>query len=482
MTTHDHRAARRIARRVVRFIEDRRLIPAGGTALLAVSGGPDSLALLHILARTRQQHGAALVAAYIDHGIRPAEEIEADRSFVAEQAMALDVPFVWTRVEPQSSGRRSPEEAARLGRYMALARLATQTGAAVVATGHTRSDQAETVILRLLRGSGLRGLAAMSPVAPWPVPWQRPPALVRPLLMLDRPEVEEYCDALGLAPRHDPENHNPRYLRNRVRAEILPALRAANAHIERVLARVADEAREWQAIVGEATGTFVAGETGHSRPLSLDADLLAREDPVARQARLRALLRAALPDRAAPSRAHLAALDRLVLGSNGKGVDLPGGLRARRHAGALVIERHRPDGARPAAVGPDRPVPVPGMLTLPGWRISTVLTDVHAGRWRAHDPWTVLLAPEAVSGLTVGPRRPGDRIELAGMQGRKRVQDLFVDCKVAREERGSWPVFRTERGVVWVAGLRAATWVSATGSEAVEVRVERVGSTAPNAS
>jgi tRNA(Ile)-lysidine synthase len=481
MTTHDQRAARRTERRVVRFIEERRLIPPGSTVLLAVSGGPDSLALLHLLARTRQQHGAALVAAYVDHGIRPADEIEADRSFVAQQATALDVPFVWSRVVPETDRRRSPEEAARLGRYRALARLATETGADAVATGHTRSDQAETVILRLVRGSGLRGLAAMAPAAPWPVRGERPPPLVRPLLALDRAEVEHYCAVLGLVPRHDPENDNPRYLRNRVRAEILPVLRASNPRIERVLARLADEARDWQATVEGAAAPALDHETDRGRSLSLDADELAGENAVTRLAQLRALLRAALPDRAAPSRAHLAALDRLLLGPSGKGVDLPDGLRAQRRGGELVIERHRPEDARPAILGPERPVPMPGELLIPGWRVSTARTDIHAGRWTAHDRWTVLLAPEAVSSLAVGPRRPGDRIELARMQGRKRVQDLFVDCKVARAERDTWPVFRSDRGIVWVAGLRVAAWAAATGGEAIEVRVERAGPIAPGA-
>jgi tRNA(Ile)-lysidine synthetase-like protein len=322
----------------------------------------------------------------------------------------------------------------------------------------------------------------MAPVAPWPVPWQAPPALLRPLLVLDRAETELYCDALGLVPRHDPENLNPRYLRNRIRAEILPALRAVNPRIETVMARLADEARDWHVRLDESALPLPAGAVAADRPQSLDAAALAREDPVARLSRLRALLQDALPDRAAPSREHLLALDRLVLGPEGKGIDLPRGLRAQRRAGALTVQRRR-DTVPVAGLGLDRPVPVPGELSLPGWRISSILTDVHTGRWSLRDPWTALLAPEAAAALTVGPRRPGDRIELAGMQGRKRVQDLFVDSKVAREERDAWPVFRTERGVVWVAGLRVAAWAGAQGSHAVEVRVERSagGSMAPSA-
>src|SRR5215207_5101445 len=144
MDRDDERAARRIERRVLRFVEQQALLPPGETVVLAVSGGPDSLAMLYILARLRDRLGVALAAAYVDHGIRPADEVEEERRFVAAAATALDVPFLQARAELPSPGRHSLEQAAREGRYRALARLAAEAGAARVATGHTRSDQAET--------------------------------------------------------------------------------------------------------------------------------------------------------------------------------------------------------------------------------------------------------------------------------------------------------------------------------------------------
>src|SRR5262249_52397830 len=157
MNADDTRLARRIERRVLRFIDEERLLAEGAGVLLAVSGGQDSLALLHLLARLGPRLGLTLAVAYVDHGIRPAAAVQAERRFVAEQAAALALPFLRARSGP-GGGRGSPEEAARRGRYAALARLAPEAGATHVATGHTRSDQAETVLLRLLRGAGLRGL------------------------------------------------------------------------------------------------------------------------------------------------------------------------------------------------------------------------------------------------------------------------------------------------------------------------------------
>ena len=474
MTADDQRLARRIERRVLRFIEANVPVRSGEPLLLAVSGGPDSLALLHIIAGLRPRLGVNLVAAYIDHRIRPASETEADRSFVASEARRLEMTFVSGYLSGGAAAtRRSPEEAARQGRYRALGQLARESGARLVATGHTRTDQAETVLLRLLRGTGLRGLAAMAPVAAWPVPGAAHLALIRPLLTLDRKETIHYCAALGLSPRGDPENNNPRYLRNRVRASVLPELRALNPKTDAVLARLAEEAQAWREAIGDASP---AAEQSREAPrpctLDLDTTMLRSWDPAARLAALRSALQTAVPGRPAPSRAHLTALDTLVGGPSGRSIDLPRGVRAWREGDLLRIgSDHSVD--RPA-LGDDLAVPAPGELRLPGWLVRTSLVSFTVAGGEDPRPWAALLNPAAIGGLTVGRRRPDDRIALGGMTGRKRLQDLFVDAKVPRGERDTRPVFRTERGVVWVAGLRVAGWAAAQGEPAVRVEVERV--------
>lgn len=186
-----------VERRVLRLIRQHHLIPPGSTVLLAVSGGADSLALVQILARLQDRVSATLHVAYVDHGLRAVAALEAERAFVAEIAASLGIEFHGVRVATDTV-KRSPEDAARTGRYHALARLAGALGAERVATGHTRSDQAETVLLRLLRGAGIAGLAAMVPDAPWPVPDVVSPRLLRPLLGLSRAETASYLSLIHI--------------------------------------------------------------------------------------------------------------------------------------------------------------------------------------------------------------------------------------------------------------------------------------------
>ena len=470
MTTEQQQIARRLERRVLHFIRDHIRLPAEGPLLLAVSGGPDSLAQLHILATLRRRLGLELAAAYIDHGLRPPDEIEAERSFVDSQARALDVRFLSAKARAEAGPRRSPEDAARRGRYRALSALAAEAGARAVATGHTRTDQAETVLLRLLRSSGLRGLAAMAPESAWPVRVDGAPRLLRPLLALDREETVAYCRALGLTPRTDSENENPRYLRNRVRGEVLPLLRSLNPRVEQALTNLAAEAREFS---GRSEGdvarpVWADDDDGHTR-IQVGVPELRRLSRPQRLAQLRAALEVALPGRPAPARAHLLALEQLALGPRGRRLALPDGLQAWRAGDHLLIGDDGP--ASVSALGPDRPVPIPGALALPGWTVTSEL--VAEGRCVAPlDTWTVVLDAPAVAGLVVGERRPGDRIELVGMSGRKRLQDLFVDEGVPRWRRPGWPVFRTARGVAWVAGFRPARWAAAGIGPAVVLRVQ----------
>jgi tRNA(Ile)-lysidine synthase len=435
------------------------LFPGGERVLLAVSGGADSLALLGIIARLAPPLGVKLQATYVDHRLRPGAEIAADIETVGEIAAVLGVAFAPCRVSGRlTEGGHSPEESARRARYRALAREALRTDATTVATGHTRSDQAETVLLRLLRGSGLRGLGAMAPRAAWPHDGSAAvrPALIRPLLELTRDETAAYCRARGFEPRHDSENDNPRYLRNRLRHELLPQLRELNPAIEDALARLADEVRGHELVAADEGETPAVRVAWDGRPLVLDTRALRGLPESVRRAVLRAALQSVLPAQPAPARAHLEALDHLLALDRAAEAYLPQGLRARTEGTRLVIGGERP--RRP--VLPDVPVSVPGVVRLPGWRVraETGTSDEDS----CHDGWSVVLKAEISEGLTVGARRPGDRIDVGS--GHRRLQDVLVDAKVPRWQRDQLPVFRTRQGVVWVAGVRAASWAIAAAS------------------
>ena len=246
------------------FVTENELWRPGAILLVAVSGGPDSLSLLHILHTLAPEQALQLHAAHLDHQLRP--DSGADARFVAEICAAWGLPVtIATRDVGQFAAVYGGEEAAaRAVRYGFLRSVALATGVDAVVTGHNADDQAETVLQRLLRGAGPGGLAGMRPSLPFarwchigiPEPEQpllppSGPGLVRPLLATGRDAVERYCREQRLIPRHDPTNELPKYLRNRVRGYILPELKAYNANIVATLGRTARICADEDALLSE---------------------------------------------------------------------------------------------------------------------------------------------------------------------------------------------------------------------------------------
>ena len=228
----------------------------GERVVVACSGGPDSTALLDALARLAPPRRWTLVAAHVDHGLRPGSDREAER--VAAQALRLGVDFAALTVEV--AGRGSLQDLARRARHDALRGLAGKTGASAIALGHTADDQAETVLMRLLGGGGPAALAAMAP---------RDGALARPLLRLWRDDTVAYCAALGLDVLDDPSNSDPRHLRSRVRHEVLPALESVFPGARRRLVVLADRERERRpGPVGDSVATVAVAPRRPPRPYS----------------------------------------------------------------------------------------------------------------------------------------------------------------------------------------------------------------------
>lgn len=217
--------------RVRRTIRERRLLGRRDRVLVAVSGGPDSTAMLDVLARLRRELELELMAASVNHGLRP--EAEAEIALASAQASRLGVPFHELRVHIES--RSSLQAHARTARYAALLDLARRSGAARIAVGHTRDDQAETVVARLLRGSGPRGLAGIAP--------KRADGVIRPLIDATRSEVRTWNEGHGLVFASDPSNENHSFERVRIRRELLPRLEEESPAIVSHLAHVADDMR-----------------------------------------------------------------------------------------------------------------------------------------------------------------------------------------------------------------------------------------------
>ena len=245
--------------------------------VVAASGGPDSTAVLVAVART-SEHRPDIVAACFDHRMRAAGETAADRSFVEGLVARLGVQLAAGRARQRPVSSQGPEAAAREARYRWLSRVCDEAGATTCVTGHTLDDQAETVMLRLVRGATLAGVAGMGQVSPWPVSSgrrrrARPLTVVRPLLGIRREEVLRYLVALGIEARHDPSNDLLTFDRNRIRHRVLPELRVLNPRVDESLARFSVQARADELALSEEAGrvlTRLRHPSTGSRTMILD--------------------------------------------------------------------------------------------------------------------------------------------------------------------------------------------------------------------
>jgi tRNA(Ile)-lysidine synthase len=306
---------------VRRTIEERALIPRGSRVLCACSGGPDSAALLFTLARLGPELSFELEAASVDHGLRA--DAARDVAIAAEQCAVVGVRFHALQVAVDR--RPSLQAQARAARYAALLRLASERSAARVAVGHTRDDQAETVLLRLIRGTGLHGLGAIDP--------NRQDGVIRPLIDCDRADVHQLAREQFREIADDASNSDLRFERVRIRAHVMPLLIAENPQLVRHLGALADEAREYRAPLEDAARALLDEAAVGLEPGSLRIAALAERPALLRREALRTWLQArgATP----VSRAHVEELDHALRVRRGH-VWLANGFSARVNGDGLV--------------------------------------------------------------------------------------------------------------------------------------------------
>lgn len=451
-----------------------------GPLVVGVSGGPDSLALLDCLARLLPAE--RLVVAHLDHGLRPSAAAEA--ALVAEAAARRGLRHVGGRADVPTLARaagQSLETAARAARYDFLAAVARAAGAAAVVVGHNADDQAETILMHLLRGAGAAGLRGMALAAP--LPGHADLRLLRPLLGIDRAAIEAYVRDAGLEPVADASNRDPAFTRNRLRHELLPVLAAHAPHVTQrlreaghilaaeddLLSALEDDA--WQAVARPASAGVALGRAAwHEQPLAL---------------RRRLLRRAVAAVAAAPvelSFRSIEAARRLAEGRAGGGrAALPGGV-------VMAVGYETLDfGRGPATTSDDwpqlttgaaTPLAVPGAVTLTGgWRLLAEplpFPDLDAICANA-DPWTATIALERPQPLFVRPRLPGERIRPLGLGGTATLKKLMIDRKIPAAARARWPVVATAEQPVWLAGhvLDDRALVRPDSTTVVRLRLER---------
>jgi tRNA(Ile)-lysidine synthase len=429
-----------VLRKVASSIRRHSLLGVDEPVLVAVSGGPDSVALLYALIElgvgTRR-----VGVAHVNHHLR-GRDSDRDQAFVARLAERLGCEL--HAVDARISGRANLEERARDARYHALLGIAAREGFRRIATGHTLDDQAETVLHRLIRGTGTGGLGGIHP--------KRVDGVIRPLLDVSRAEVLVYLRKRKVRYRVDRSNAAGRFTRNRIRRRLLPVLeRDFNPAIRVALARLADVSRDDEAVL-EALAERRA-RTGAVR--GLECSRLRRAPPALQRRMIRHWLADARGGLRAIELHHVERLrDLVVEHGEGKSASLPGGA-VTRSRGRLHWNLRAP-----RLDGFARTVPYAGTVFVPGWRVEART----AGRLTRPGPWRGVFDLAALDGAPLWVRnpRPGDRVRPLGLGGSKKLQDVFVDAKVPRAERSSWLVLEDGASVLWVPGLARAEQATVT--------------------
>ena len=425
---------------------------AAGRAVLAVSGGADSIAAAALLCEAGVVRAERSIVAHFDHRLRGDAAAAADRAAVeamcVRYGLALETD-AWDDARPG-------EAAARAARYRFLAAAARRHNIGAVVTGHTADDQVETVVMHALRGAGLHGLRGM--------PAQRAIGgalqLARPLLCVSRAETRASCAARDLHYNDDATNDDPSYLRNRIRLDLLPRIEALAPGARGAILRLAHEAREGvMALEGVAAAALdvEATQDGVAR-LSLPRAKLNALPPAVVPYAWRLALERLLGDARDFDRRHYELMARAARAATGSTFELPRGVRLTVDADVLVLSL---GAIVEAGIPVDAAHALPFAGVLGAWRISVARHGAAAGD-RASSACTALRTDAVIRA-----RRPGDRIQPRGMRGHKKLQDYYVDRKIPRRERDAAPVIACGSEVLWTPFGAAAPV-----PEAVAFRIE----------
>jgi tRNA(Ile)-lysidine synthase len=426
------------------------MLAGGETVLIGLSGGPDSVCLLHVLHALKSKFSLNIHAVYVDHGLRPGEtpgEIE----FCEKICSSLSVPFVAKVINVKNHALQNglnKQEAARELRYSAFEETAHETNAQKIALGHTADDQAETLLMRLLRGSGTTGLAGIPPIRK---------SIIRPLIEIEREEIERFLHTKNISFIVDSSNLNDTYLRNKIRLSLMPLIKGFNPDIIKTLAKtvaiLSEEDKYFELIVTKTLMKLISRKTDNRIELFLSP--LEVMDKVI----LRRVLRRAIEETKSLrgiSFIHIEDIIELIkFGNPGDRIYLPKGIRAIKDYSTLILT------SEPPVKLNDYHLEIPGDTLLKEAGILIKSYEVAScdpetvrqnfGLWTTSG---IFDADKITFPLTARPRKDGDSFYPSGFGRRKKLQDFFVDEKVPRDERARIPLIVSGEDILWVVGYR----------------------------
>jgi tRNA(Ile)-lysidine synthase len=470
-----------IEQRVKSFIREHSLVERQDCLLVAVSGGPDSICLLHILIQLKDELGIRLHVAHLDHQLRGVES-DADAQYVVEMAQRLGIPATIEQQDAkayQAEHHLSLEEAAREVRYRFLADTASTVGASRIATGHTLDDQAETILMHLVRGTGTRGLRGLKPCTMWQLPLgeEKRLVVVRPLLRVSRQETTDYCRSHQLKPQIDASNLSLSPLRNRIRLKLLPLLESYNPRVVEALLRTADIAADELAFLDEETAQLWDGVVRKQGDvIILNKESFGRLHPALKRHLLRTSILELLGSLKDIEMRHVEEIMAALNKPAGRQIILPEGL-------IFSIEYHRYLlGVEPATLSPfpiledEFVLKIPGETKFPGWRVEATIIDSKGESESGEVPLTYCSPPLRMEGdkgdglpnnliayfdfdktgeeLVMRGRGPGDRFQPLGLTQPKKLGEFMIDAKIPRAWRGRVPVISSPEHIIWLVSWR----------------------------
>lgn len=469
-----------LQQKVLNAIRTNRLTDPGDVVMVGVSGGPDSVCLLHILRALAERLGIKLHAIHINHMLRP-EEAPMDEAYTAALCKEMEIPLLTLHVNVAAMAKElgmSVEEAGREARYREFERAAKEIGAAKIAVGHNRNDQAETVMMHILRGTGAAGLSGME---------YRRGAVIRPLLQVSRSEIEQYCEAAELSPRTDSSNLESGFTRNRIRLELFPFLeKKFGTDIVDSLCRLSAHAAEDREYLERS-----ALEAFHACRTEIDGGKAGMKLEQLRElhpAILNRVLKQAVMEAAGNVKGmgsvHYRALSELVArGRTGSRTELPGGLKAAVAYGVLRIYKNSPE--QPENIlKRQKPALFEVGLTVPGTTAVQPLEAVVAvsvepvtnvDKYGNMDYNSVVQYFDYDSlkrGINIRNRRNGDIFKPLKSTGTKKLKEYLIDMKVPRELRGDIPLICTGNEVVWIIGHKISDKFKVTENTKSALKIE----------
>lgn len=432
-------------KKVLKNIIDHKMVESGDTVLAAVSGGPDSMAMLMCLVDLRERLGCRLVIAHVNHGVR-GKLADRDQQFVEETARRLHIPYHTINVDMVAHGKElgiSSEEAGRLLRYNFFRQVLAGYGKGRIAVAHNMNDQAETVLFRIMRGTGIDGIKGMS---------FNQDDIIRPLLNITREEIESYIREHDIETVEDHTNLETVYTRNRIRLELLPyIMENFNPNIIEGLFRMsllaADDSMIIEETVEKKYNSLVKNKDRNS--IIFIGSLFIREPQPIRKRLIRKAVLSIRGTLHGIEEKHIgSALELFQNGRTGSTLDLPGGIVARVSYDEFSIEKARPSREKL----PQIEITL-GSNLIPEWGLSIMIESVNNSHAEVLDKFSVTIDGDKLEGkMILRQRRDGDRFSPIGLIGSKKLKDYFIDRKVPRDQRDSIPIIEDSKGIVWVAG------------------------------